>query len=238
MGTPRKITGTDNNTAWQLPYSAFGENTATGILTATTNPQLAFTTDTATATKLATSNPLLTYNLRYPGQYFDDESKLNYNYFRSYQAGQGRYTQSDPIGLEGGWNKFGYVEANAVSNIDPLGLATYQCTRRLNNVPIRAGSFFHQYVCTGNAKDGYSCGGIGPSGNIFSSPAKLEQDKFKPEQCEKVEDDNACVEQCIAKQFTTSLPNYSVNLKSGDNCQTFANQIEATCKAQCRVRFK
>jgi RHS repeat-associated protein len=62
------------------------------------------------------------FNLRYPGQYFDAESKLHYNYFRSYSPGQGRYTQADPIGLEGGLNRFGYVEGNAVSRVDPLGL--------------------------------------------------------------------------------------------------------------------
>jgi RHS repeat-associated protein len=46
----------------------------------------------------------------------------HYNYYRSYQAAQGRYTQNDPIGLDGGWNRFGYVEGNPLSYIDPLGL--------------------------------------------------------------------------------------------------------------------
>ena len=34
-------------------------------------------------------------------QYFDSESNLNYNYFKSYQPGQDRYMQGDPIGLDG-----------------------------------------------------------------------------------------------------------------------------------------
>ena len=45
-----------------------------------------------------------------------------YNYFRSYQPNQGRYTQNDPIGLDGGWNRFGYVGGNPLSFVDPLGL--------------------------------------------------------------------------------------------------------------------
>jgi RHS repeat-associated protein len=62
------------------------------------------------------------FNLRYPGQYFDAESKLHYNYFRSYSASQGRYTQADPIGLDGGMNRFGYVEGEPISNSDNYGL--------------------------------------------------------------------------------------------------------------------
>lgn len=55
-------------------------------------------------------------------QYFDSETNLNYNYFRSYQPNQGRFTQPDPIGLDGGWSRFGYVEANPLMYSDPTGL--------------------------------------------------------------------------------------------------------------------
>ena len=65
----------------------------------------------------------VSFNLRYPGQYFDKESGLSYNYFRSYDAKTGRYTQADPIDLQGGWNKFAYVEGNPLNFFDDDGLA-------------------------------------------------------------------------------------------------------------------
>jgi RHS repeat-associated protein len=39
------------------------------------------------------------YNLRMPGQYYDAETGLSYNYFRDYDPATGRYVESDPIGV-------------------------------------------------------------------------------------------------------------------------------------------
>jgi RHS repeat-associated protein len=63
------------------------------------------------------------FNLRFPGQYFDAETDGHYNYFRDrYDPAVGRYTQSDPIGLEGGINTYSYVDARPLHYSDPLGL--------------------------------------------------------------------------------------------------------------------
>jgi RHS repeat-associated protein len=121
LGTPRLITNDDKRPVWQWPYSAFGANAPTGILKATKNAKQAYTNQPVL---LKATAPALEYNLRYSGQYYDEESQLSYNYQRSYQAAQGRYTQSDPIGLNGGWNRFGYVGGDSLSHTDGLGLAT------------------------------------------------------------------------------------------------------------------
>ena len=44
----------------------------------------------------------LEYNPRFPGQYFDKETNLHYNYFRHYESETGRYISPDPMGIAGG----------------------------------------------------------------------------------------------------------------------------------------
>nr|WP_235514192.1 RHS repeat-associated core domain-containing protein [Acidovorax sp. Root217] len=115
LNTPRKLTQPDGQVAWQWAYSAFGDE----------QPTLGakrFTNETTNPTTGSTPIPEVTFNLRYPGQYYDKESNLHYNYFRSYSAERGRYTQADPIGLDGGFNRFGYVEGDPLLFTDPEGL--------------------------------------------------------------------------------------------------------------------
>jgi RHS repeat-associated protein len=120
LGTPRRVTDGGNVAVWQWPYNAFGNNRPVGVLSATSTTGYAITPG---ATPLKATLPATVVNLRYPGQYADSETGEFYNYFRQYDSRTGRYTQGDPIGLDGGWNRFAYVDGNPLLGLDPLGLA-------------------------------------------------------------------------------------------------------------------
>ncbi|MEU5292759.1 DUF6531 domain-containing protein [Streptomyces umbrinus] len=60
--------------------------------------------------------------LRFPGQYHDPETALNYNYHRHYDPETGQYVSSDPLGLAPGPNPRAYVP-NPFAEVDPLGLS-------------------------------------------------------------------------------------------------------------------
>ncbi|MFJ8003742.1 putative T7SS-secreted protein [Streptomyces fagopyri] len=64
----------------------------------------------------------ITYTpLRFPGQYYDSETGLHYNFFRHYDPETGRYTSPDPLGLAPAPNPVSYVD-NPNTASDPLGL--------------------------------------------------------------------------------------------------------------------
>ncbi|WP_415852317.1 RHS repeat-associated core domain-containing protein, partial [Streptomyces albus] len=64
--------------------------------------------------------------LRFPGQYYDPETRLHYNYFRYYDPATGRYLTSDPLGLTAAPNPVTYVDSPHLWT-DPLGL--YNCKK-------------------------------------------------------------------------------------------------------------
>ena len=49
-------------------------------------------------------------------------ANLFYNYFRDYDSGIGRYIESDPIGLAGGFNTYAYVDLDPLRFFDDQGL--------------------------------------------------------------------------------------------------------------------
>ena len=97
LGTPQKAFRRNGKVTWKAKVSALGE------------------------TEVWAESELRN-NLRFPGQYFDSETGINYNFQRDYWANIGRYVQGDPIGLHGGLNSYGCVYSNPLRFHDPYGL--------------------------------------------------------------------------------------------------------------------
>ncbi|MFC4160758.1 RHS repeat-associated core domain-containing protein [Chitinimonas lacunae] len=102
LGTPRAVSDPVSNKAvWRWESDGFGNSTPDE------DPDQ--------------DKKELVYNLRFPGQYFDQETGLNYNFFRDYEPITGRYVQSDRWGLYDGVNTYVYAHVNPLVEIDPTG---------------------------------------------------------------------------------------------------------------------
>ncbi len=66
----------------------------------------------------------LVLNLRFPGQFYDSESGMNYNMARDYDSISGRYLQTDPVGFRSGGAGYSYASSSPIRMFDPLGLFT------------------------------------------------------------------------------------------------------------------
>jgi len=156
LGTPQVVTDEAQTVVWKGEYDPFGKVTETV--------------------------GLIDQNLRFPGQYYDLETGLHYNYFRTYDPGTGRYVESDPIGLEGGLNTFGYVAQNPTKYTDYFGLEIYLQSHpvglglnhsKLTIFPRVGSKYYHYDKLTLDASTGrkYFTVGAGPDSRlIFAGP--------------------------------------------------------------------
>ncbi len=97
VGTPRLAVNRDGDLVWEGDFSGFGESRE--------------------------EHGREEVEVRYPGQIYDEETGLSYNRFRYYDPELRCYTQSDPIGLEGGVQLHGYVK-DPNFWFDPYGLTS------------------------------------------------------------------------------------------------------------------
>ncbi|WP_435370383.1 RHS repeat-associated core domain-containing protein [Acinetobacter indicus] len=102
VGTPQTMTNARGECVWEIMQDTWG-----AVLQIKTVNQ---------------DNPFEQNNLRFQGQYYDQETELHYNRYRYYEPHSARYVSKDPIGLEGGMNSSSYV-SDPTQWVDPYGLS-------------------------------------------------------------------------------------------------------------------
>lgn len=118
LGTPQEMSDAQGQMVWKAEYKAWGERVSA-----------------KSASNFFENSEIVTNNIRFQGQYFDEETGLHYNRYRYYSPYVGRFISKDPIGLLGGNNVYAYAP-NPVGWIDPLGLnTTNQPSKNINNLP-------------------------------------------------------------------------------------------------------
>lgn len=106
LGTPQQIVAENGGVVGKAQYAAFGKAEVD-------------------------SGATVTNNLRFPGQYYDEETGLHYNWNRYYDAESGRYIQTDPIGFRGkDINMYRYANGNTNLNYDKNGLY-FECEEHI-----------------------------------------------------------------------------------------------------------
>ncbi|WP_333668003.1 RHS repeat-associated core domain-containing protein [Acinetobacter guillouiae] len=104
LGTPQEISDHTGSIIWKAEYKAWGE----------CKPEKA-------KSNFFENSEIISNNIRFQGQYFDQETGLHYNRYRYYSPYVGRFISKDPIGLYGGYNVYAYAP-NPIEWIDSLGL--------------------------------------------------------------------------------------------------------------------
>lgn len=97
VGRPEAVTDSGQNVVWRAQNLPFTQNITVASVT---------------------------FNLGFPGQYYDAETQTWNNGYRDYHGGFGRYLESDPMGLGGGINSYIYAGNSPISSTDASGLCS------------------------------------------------------------------------------------------------------------------
>jgi RHS repeat-associated protein len=223
LGTPQLVTDESGRAVWSASYLPFGEATVDE------DPD-----GDGVAYEL---------NLRFPGQYYDAESGLHYNYFRDYDAILGRYIEADPAGLNGGLNSYAYALNTPTKLTDPLGLWVKRCSRGLGGPlepainPNSPNPLRHDFLVVSGVIYSFQAGGH-DWWDFLLSQGRVDQNEIQNDLCTMICDDDEFDNHVKKAIGEIGRPLYCGNAYPGTlqylagarNCQTWADDVIRTAK--------
>ena len=114
LGTPQEMSDQSGAVIWKAEYKAWAECKTEKV-----------------KSSFFENSEIISNNIRFQGQYFDQETGLHYNRYRYYSPYVGRFVSKDPIGLLGGNNNYQYTQ-NPIDWMDPLGLSACKLNKKVN----------------------------------------------------------------------------------------------------------
>ncbi|GEM_PF-2619329 len=235
LATPQYLIDDDLGFSWEADWDSFGVEIATGII----------------------ENPFA-----FPGQYFDQETDLYYNFHRFYSRETGTYMQPDPINryfkdgieiLTDDYIDYHYVLNNPVIAFDPLGLKAYRCIRPLgdhgppsDNVrygpDLWGNPLYHSYYCVtiGGTTKCYGHAGSGMPVGLGSRgrpTTPKDGDVYDPRRCWEIPS-NCCFEKCLTNYGNSRRPWYNLQpmIPFAQNCQEWVDEGIQKCKKECKMK--
>jgi RHS repeat-associated protein len=218
LGTPQFATDLDGAVVWSASYLPFGEASVDEDPDGDgTNYSL---------------------NIRLPGQYFDAESGLHYNYFRTYDPTLGRYLESDPAGLVDCPNTYIYALNSPIKYADPMGLWVKRCSRKLGGPaqppvdPNTRNPLRHDFLVVSGSVYSFQSGGSN-WWDIFLSQGRIDNNEWENTLCVMVCDDDRFDQFVKDAVNQIGAPTYCIGAFPGTpeykagarNCQTWADEV-------------
>lgn len=166
----------------------------------------------------------------------------------------GRWTARDPVRFKSGqMNMFLHAHGDPLNAVDATGLATYRCTRPLGDHDPYGddlggpGPLHHEYPCIWQGSHVICDGQTSDSGKPFGSDGASSGDNWNPNRCQKVREDDACFESCVASELQSGAhPSYDIGGfgqgerrhsrgkgMTGRNCQGYARDVSRECDNAC-----
>lgn len=153
LATPRVIKDPTGAVVWRWQSDAFGNGVAN---------------------ESPSGGTPFVFNQRFPGQQYDTETGLHYNNARYYDPQVGRYITSDPVGLAGGLNTYGYASSTPLARVDPQGLTDLIYFNPRESTP--NGVTMYARALAAPSPSGYfTVGGHGSSKNIVDESGRFRK---------------------------------------------------------------